>query len=181
MSITFITGPMFAGKTTRLFDELTKYIDAGGNKDDCLLIKHSFDTRYSNEYVISHDCKYCSYVKNIIMTDVNTDFAISLANYKWIGIDEGQFYNNLIGFCKIVSSHASIYISGLMSTSNQELFNPIRQLLPHVDNIVMLHASCALCKDKAIYTIKKNENGDEILIGGDDIYQSLCRKCYFNL
>lgn len=78
---------MFSGKTTELIRRLNRYAFA---QYRCLIIKYVNDTRYSNNYVATHDG-----VKIPAITLSNLyDIAPSIELYDVIGIDEGQFVSH---------------------------------------------------------------------------------------
>ena len=56
-SLKIIMGPMFAGKTTSLLNEISKY-----NSKDILVINHSVDNRYENEKISTH-ITYSSFIR----------------------------------------------------------------------------------------------------------------------
>jgi thymidine kinase len=55
-SLTIIFGPMFSGKTTRLIQELTRFVDVTQESHftKCLLINHTFDNRNPELKISSH-------------------------------------------------------------------------------------------------------------------------------
>jgi thymidine kinase len=88
--IQLILGPMFSGKTTELFRMLNRWKIAGRS---CVLVKHSFDTRYvlddeSSSMVVSHDGNK---VPAICVEKLSEDIDYQFGSYDVIGIDEGQF------------------------------------------------------------------------------------------
>ena len=50
--VNLLVGPMYAGKTTTLLRTISNHQKHG---DRALIIKHSTDTRYSTDTVITHD------------------------------------------------------------------------------------------------------------------------------
>ena len=50
--IIIITGPMYAGKTEELLKRIKRFTYA---KKKCILLKHSFDTRYNNNAIVTHN------------------------------------------------------------------------------------------------------------------------------
>lgn len=173
MSITIIYGPMFAGKTTTLINLINE-----NKKSNHLVIKHSLDNRYSDnsEELITHDkikTKATLY-KNLL------DISIDLTNITNIFIDEAQFFNDLLEFCKVQKTNGKhLFIAGLNKDINKNSFGYIDQLirLGLVDKEYKLYAVCE-CGEKAEHTIRKINNNTQILIGGSDLYKSVCNNCY---
>ena len=173
-----IIGPMFAGKTTTL---LTRYKSKKLSKKPKLLIKYKHDTRFSINCVRTH----CGSIN--IEADVFVDALIKiqgdiLDKYKFIFIDEGQFFPDLHDFVvKMLNADKHIYIAGLNGTFKQEPFPNLnlQNLIPLCDNIIFLRATCHLCKRKncASFTTRNCANQELIVIGGENLYKVTCRKC----
>lgn len=53
------------------------------------------------------------------------------------------------------------------------------ELLPLAEKITKLTAVCAVCAADAPYTQRLSDNDEVELIGGDDLYRPVCRKCFF--
>ena len=93
-SIELILGPMFSGKSTRLIEIIRKYTYKAKKT---IMIKFSGDQRYSDKSeVVTHDLiKYDS----IDCRNLRDSFEI-LKKYDVIGIDEGQFFPDLVEVCE---------------------------------------------------------------------------------
>lgn len=98
-----------------------------------------------------------------------------------IGIDEGQFFPDL---CRYANDYAArgarVIVTGLPLTSELQPFGGIVELLPFAEEIVRLNAVCARCgSDYGAFThFKAGRKTQDILVGGGDLYDSLCRECY---
>jgi len=101
---------------------------------------------------------------------------------KTIGIDEGQFFKDLAMGCQILTSFGSdVVVSGLNGTSERGAFSEISELIPYVETITKLNAICSCCGSEygAFTHYKGDKTKDtEIKVGGDDLYEALCRDCY---
>ena len=70
----------------------------------------------------------------------------SWMKYDVIGVDEGQFYPDVVEFCENASQFGKIVIvSALGGTYRREGFNSILDLVPKAEKIKQLHAICKLC------------------------------------
>ncbi len=70
-----------------------------------------------------------------------------------IGIDEGQFYPDLIeGVEKLVRQDKIIIISALDGTFERKPFGQIPNLIPLCDDVVKLNAICMVCGNDAPFT-----------------------------
>jgi thymidine kinase len=122
------------------------------------------------------------------MKKLNKDglMTIDYKEYDIIMIDEGQFFNNIIEFTKMaLKDNKKIYIASLKADFKGEKFGEVIDLIPIADNLIILHANCAVCaknkiKTNAIYSKKIDETDKEkiIDIGGDNKYMPVCREHY---
>lgn len=156
-----ITGPMFSGKTTTLSSKLT---------EKSLYINHSLDTRGNLFY--SHD-KNVSFKVKCVKTDKLTDDLVE--GYDVIGVDEAQFFDDIMKVVDWVENGKIVYVAGLHSDYKREKFGKIMDLIPLSDSLTMLKAKCKCGKD-AMFSKRKKENNDQILVGSIE-YEPVCRKC----
>jgi len=180
MSINLITGCMFSGKTSELINiaKMNKMI----NKD-VMIINYVGDTRYSeSSYITTHDriSLECERSKK--------DITEMLLNEKFIKaqvicINEGQFFENLVDFCKIaVSLEKEIHVCGLDGDYLKRPFGEILNLIPHCETFKKLRAICMTCKNGTLasFTKKLTYTTELIHIASSDVYLPVCRKCYNN-
>ena len=106
--------------------------------------------------------------------------------YDVIGIDEGQFFDDLINFCdKMANLGKLIIVAGLDGDYLREPFHNVLGLISKAKKVDKMLAVCMMCGDDAQFTMKKikkiksvtNDIAKRIEIG-DDIYVSACRKCF---
>ena len=83
--IELIIGPMFSGKSTELQRRIRRHLIA---KHDCVVVKHSRDTRYSVDSMATHDKQLISAISTTSLDDIYEE----LSKHDIIGIDEGQFF-----------------------------------------------------------------------------------------
>lgn len=176
MSITLIQGPMFSGKTT----ELIRYaVRADLAKKKTIMIKFSEDTRYSTNKVVSHD--HATY-DNVYITNDLTNVHHLSDIYNVILIDEGQFFKGLGSAVRHwAKSGVNVYISALTSDFYGEPWEEIKNIGP-IEYIVNLSAICMKCGEDAYFTELKDMpvGSSNVLIGADDKYIAVCRKCFIN-
>lgn len=176
-----ITGTMFAGKTKYLISKIEKY---SVSKKKIVYVSHKNDLmRSSNDKIFTND-KNLNELKNVDIVFIN-DF-INLDSYDYIFIDEFQFFKNTKNFIlSLLKKKKIIYIAGLNSNYKQEKWGEIIDLIPYCNKIKLLHSFCHDCIEKsknrnAIFTVKRNNIKEDVEIGGDEIYKTLCYKCYNN-
>ncbi len=188
--LTTITGPMFSGKTTELL-RLFSREEIGRRKS--FLFKPFIDHRYSEEKVVNHDGR--AIPANIVKTSeeiyqiCSTYF--SNANNKEqslknIFIDEVQFFESdiLDVIKRLTSQGINVFTSGLNQTYLGDPFpfkdgkNHIGFLMAISDYVIHLDAVCNNCGEAATKTYRKGHQTDTVVIGGTDIYQARCTKCF---
>lgn len=106
---------------------------------------------------------------------------------KWILVDEAQFLTSkqVEELAAIADKFGiNIICYGLRTDFKTNLFEGSKRLFEIADSIEELKISCG-CNNKAIFNARINKNrelvteGEQIEVGGDDLYVSICRKCYF--
>ena len=106
---------------------------------------------------------------------------------KWILVDEAQFLTEKqVEELAAVADNYSINIIcyGLRTDFKTQLFPGSKRLFELADSIEEIKSSC-FCNSKTSVNARLDENkkiitdGEQIEIGGDEKYISLCRKCYF--
>ena len=115
--IELILGPMFSGKSTRLIEIIRKYTYKAKKT---IMIKYFADQRYSDKSeVVTHDLiKYDS----IDCKNLRDSFHI-IKNYDVIGIDEGQFFPDLVEVCEeLALMKKTVIISALNGDFRMEPF-----------------------------------------------------------
>ncbi|XP_056443094.1 thymidine kinase, cytosolic [Gadus chalcogrammus] len=173
--IQVIFGPMFSGKSTELMRRVRRFQIA---QYKCLVIKYAKDTRYSEEGVATHDQCTMTAVPATRLADV---FPLT-KEVCVIGIDEGQFFPDTVEFCEAMANLGkTVIVAALDGTFQRKPFGNILGLVPLAESVVKLNAVCMQCYKEAAYTKRLGEEQEVEVIGGADMYQSACRKCYGGL
>jgi thymidine kinase len=169
-SIELIIGPMFSGKTTFLINRINRYTYS---KKKCVLIKYLGDTRYSNEFAATHDKIFH---KAISATMLSFDLYL---DYDVIGIDEGQFFPDILQFSeKMADNGKVVIISCLNADYLRKGFENVLKLVPISETITKLSAVCVNCGKDASFTKRLTDEKETEIIGGTDKYTALCRLCF---
>lgn len=170
--IQLILGPMFSGKTTELFRRVKRYTIA---EKSCLVVKYHRDTRYSADAASTHDKQTYEAVSAEKLWDVS----YSLSDYDVIGIDEGQFFPDLLEFCEFAANEGKIVIvAALDGTFQRKAFGPVLDLVPLAESVTKLTAVCMVCFQDAHFTKRIGSETEIEVIGGADKYIAVCRKCF---
>eukprot|EP00730_Choanoeca_flexa_P003935 TRINITY_DN11541_c1_g2_i5.p1 TRINITY_DN11541_c1_g2~~TRINITY_DN11541_c1_g2_i5.p1 ORF type:complete len:331 (+),score=32.21 TRINITY_DN11541_c1_g2_i5:80-1072(+) len=172
-AIHMIVGPMFSGKSTELLRRVKRQSVASKR---CLLIKYSKDTRYGLEGVITHDQQQSTAKACTVLEEARSE----AADYDVIGIDEGQFFPDLVEFSEEMANEGKlIIIAALDGTFQRKPFSSVMELIPLAESVVKLSAVCMICNRDAAFSKRLGNETEVELIGGADKYIAVCRKCYF--
>ena len=180
--IKLIIGPMFSGKTSKLITNYNCLINSKFSSKNILVINHTFDTRYSQKFLATHnnvtdiECEMFQNLSHITPTFIKKN------DYKAILINEGQFFKDIYNWVKIISKSdldTEIIISGLDADYKQEPFGDFLNIIPYCRSVEKLTSICSVCyKKQAEMTIRTSENKDQVVIGNQDIYKPICLECY---
>lgn len=106
---------------------------------------------------------------------------------KWILVDESQFLTSeqVEQLAMVVDKlDINVICYGLRSDFSTHTFDGSKRLFELADDISEMKISCS-CGRKAIINARVDKNGEiilngeQIMIGGNESYIPLCRKCYF--
>jgi thymidine kinase len=178
-------GPMFSGKTIGLIAQITRYRDLGCK---CLIINHSLDVRETSgtcKNLTFHSGASITIPDDITVISTNDLCNVDVTCYKCIAIDEIQFFPSVVIINEWVDVYGChVFVSGLNGSSERTPFGHTLDLIPHCDDISIIKACCLTCLKNngsltdAIFTQCKIVKESEVRIGGSDIYQPTCRRCY---
>ena len=171
--IELIIGPMFSGKSTRLIEIIRKYTYKAKKT---IMIKFFADKRYSEKSeVVTHDLiKYDS----IDCKNLRDSFDI-IKKYDIIGIDEGQFFPDLVEVCEeLALLKKTIIIAALNGDFRMEPFPVISRIISKADKIKLLKAYCFHCHKDAEFSLRIVQNNETVLIGAGEAYKPACRECH---
>ena len=177
-SIKLYLGCMFSGKTSELIREYTRYTKIGKK---VICINYTSDTRYGDDnYVYSHDLNKIECLRTQKLMSINLQ---DILKYDVILINEGQFFDDIIEFCKLYCDMYAkhIIICALDGDFMRKPFGKITELISLADEITKLTAFCTECKDStpAIFTLRLSQDTEQISINNN--YIPVCRKHYLIL
>jgi thymidine kinase len=175
-----ILGCMFSGKTTELIRVQKKW---QGKKQKTLVINFDGDTRYgSADECSTHNSLRVKCIKTNKLNKVDIKL-ISEANI--ILINEGQFFDDIVDFCKlwVDKNQKYIVVCGLDGDFDRKPFNNITDLIPLSNTVTKLSGFCDECikPSDAFFTGRIIDSNEKIVIGGNDMYKPLCRHHYLQL
>lgn len=177
---------MNAGKSIELIKVAHNYEERGKR---VIALTPEVDTRYGKGVIASRmglKIKAESFSENTNIFDL-----VSKENQKrkvdCVLIDECQFLkkNQVIELSKIVDIlNIPVLVYGLKNDFKNELFEGAYYLLVYADKIEEIKTIC-WCGRKATMVArvidgKVSSSGEQVVIGGNNLYVSLCRKHYMN-
>ena len=172
--IQVIFGPMFSGKTTELLRRIRRYKI---RNDSCIILKTK-DSRYSsdeNKLMTHDDFNYL----DAISCDNLMDKLDEALRHDVIGIDEGQFFSDIIPFAEsLANSNKIVIVACLDSDYRREPFGNICYLLAKSEKVTKLSSICHYCKKDAGFSARITKETAIKIIGGKDKYRPVCRTCY---
>ncbi|XP_059527363.1 thymidine kinase, cytosolic isoform X1 [Myotis daubentonii] len=128
--IQVILGPMFSGKSTELMRRVQRFQIA---QYKCLVIKYAKDTRYSSQFS-THDRNTMEALPASLLREVAQE-AMGVAV---IGIDEGQFFPDIVEFSETMANAGkTVIVAALDGTFQRKV-----EVIGGADKY---HAVCRLC------------------------------------
>lgn len=173
-------GCMFAGKSTELLRQYKINQQRFRNKNEILIINHAADIRYAEEgksVVSTHNKEQLeSQSVSCLKTLQESEEYIQS---KVILIDEAQFFTGLYDFVikAVEDDNKIVYVFGLDADSDRKSFGELLQLIPMATTYQKLFAKCD-CGADAIHTKRIVESNEQMLVGSQDSYIPVCRRCY---
>ncbi len=173
-----ILGPMYSGKTSRLVEI---YNQCNFCNISVAVINHSYDNRYDDEMLTTHDkikipCIKTTHLNTLCLPDKTNEVYAS----KVILINEGQFFPDLMEFViAMLDMNKQIYVCGLDGDFERKKFGQMLDIISYADKVTKLTSLCSLCKNgtKGIFSLRLSPEKMQTVVGSDN-YIPVCRKCY---
>lgn len=183
----FHHGAMNSGKSIEVLKVAYSYKEQ--NKETILLTS-SLDTRSGKSYVASRigikqvaqavnpDTDVLILIQSIINKIDKQIFAVI--------VDESQFLTEkqVIQLTQVVDNLGiPVLCYGLKNDFQNKLFEGSQALLVYADKIMEIKTVCMFCNKKATMNLRIHNghpiyHGEQVLIGGNESYISVCRQCY---
>ena len=172
---------MNSGKSSSLLQAAHNYIELG---HEVLLFTSGLDNRYGTGKITSRIGieKEASIINPGDYTVLH-DAVLQIENnpkIKAVFVDECQFLdeNQIDILSDIVDNHdVTVFCYGIRTDFEGKLFIGSQRLFEVADCIEELRNICS-CGRKAIMNARMVQSTEKVLIGGNDIYKSMCRKCF---
>jgi thymidine kinase len=172
--IEVITGSMFSGKSEELIRRLRRVQIA---RQAVQIFKPRFDTRYSNDHIVSHSEMRIS---SETVSNSKDLLALVQPETEVVGIDEGQFFDqDLPAVCnQLANMGKRVIVAGLDQDYLGKPFEPMPQLLAVAEYITKTLAICMVCGNPANHTQRLVASSDRVLLGAQGTYEARCRHCF---
>ena len=185
----FRYGTMGSAKTAMLLTQAYNFEERGMNY---LCMKPIIDNREKENVIrsrigIERRCSWI-YPEMDLYRYLKEQFEHSLVVKDWILIDESQFLtaDQVDQLARVVDDYGvNVVCYGLRTDFQSHLFEGSRRLLELADSIDEIKSTCS-CGRKTIINARIDSqgnivtDGNQVEIGGDDKYVSLCRRCWRN-
>jgi thymidine kinase len=165
-------GPMFSSKTSSLLATLEKY---KYQHKKVIVFKPNIDDRYSISEVVTHGgwkvpavcVKSGSEILEYLMSHDEEPQVVAVDEAFMIpGSADALTWLYTYGFTVVVSS--------LEMSSAGKPFTEIEKMLPWATQVNKCSAVCTVCGRDAHFTHKKQTGGEEIEVGGSELYEPRC-------
>lgn len=172
--IEVICGSMFSGKTEELIRRLNRALIAQQKVE---IYKPQVDKRYSKEKVVSHNQNAIA----SIPVNFAHDILLQAGHCDVVGVDEAQFFDpEIIHVCNQLAIQGKrVIVAGLDMDFKGEPFEPMDKLMAIAEYITKVHAICMDCGNIASYSFRRTKSKKTVVLGEKDIYEALCRKCFY--
>ena len=140
------------------------------------IFKPRIDDRYAKDAIVSHsDLRIPS--RGVRKA---ADVLRHAHEAQVIGIDEGQFLGpDLLDVVqKLARMGKRVIVAGLDQDYLGRPFEPMPQLLAIAEYITKTLAICVVCGAPANRTYRKVSRGGRVVVGGAEIYEARCRRCF---
>lgn len=180
--LTVVSGPMYAGKTTELLKRILWA--RNGEMKAVLVVKPSFDNRYSATKIVSHDGLSVDAMSVTSWDDVG----YLLDDAELVCFDEVQFFQephfkpehngaqvSIIAAVKnLLQRGVDVVCSGLDMDWRGDPFAITASLMAMADEVLKSTANCTTCGRPAAKTFKKVSNDEKVELGATDLYEARC-------
>jgi len=182
----FFYSTMNAGKSTALLQSNHNYLES--NLRTVLFIPKEIGSKCNGQIVSRIGLK-----ADAIIADKNYKFFSELEKMNDIScvfVDEAQFLSKqqVHELGRIADDlNIPVMCYGIRTDFQGKLFEGSLELLAIADNLKELKTICSECDKKATMVVRLNSNGEiilkgeKILIGGNEVYKTLCRKHFRKL
>ena len=171
-TMTVYVGPMFSAKTSRLLLDLERF---KYQHKRSFVFKPSLDDRYSSDEVVSHTGWRHEATTIKEGADLVRVLAEATETPDVVAVDEAFMLPGIADvLIWLYRSGITVVVSSLDMSYAGKPFKEVERLLPWATRIEKCTAVCTECGREAHYTHKKQTSGEEIEVGGAELYEPRC-------
>ena len=175
--VVLFMGPMFAGKTTALMNEINKCEE---EKRSLIIFKFDRDTRFSNTDISTHN----GMQHPAVSTATLMEHLQKSLEYDSIFIDEGQFFSDIVEFVnELYDNKKNVFISCLDGSFQRKQFSEslsVLKLIQIAEPFQKMHALDKFTNQSASFSMRTIESKELIVIGSEEMYQPVSRSTFFD-
>ena len=184
----FFYSTMNAGKSTALLQSNHNYKES--NLKTLLFVRKSIADKSNGKIVSRIGLEADAIIVNDEYEFYDEIIKKQSEKISCIFVDEAQFLTKkqVHSLGKIADElNIPVMTYGIRTDFRGELFEGSQELLALADNLKELKTICSECDKKATMVVRLDSNGkillegEKILIGGNEIYKTLCRKHFRKL
>jgi thymidine kinase len=175
---------MNAGKSIEVLKIAHNYEEQGKK---VLILTSSIDDRHGVGKITSR----VGLVREAITIFNNTDIIALVKGalpVNCVLVDEGQFMSekSVAQLCRVVDQYSiPVIVYGLKTDFQNKLFPGSEALICWADKIEEVKTVCWFCDRKAMVNMRIHDGkpvreGEQIMIGGNESYIPVCRRCYLS-
>lgn len=186
-------GSMASAKSLRLLSTAYNFEE---KNVQIMVLKPSLDTRDGEGVIksragLERKCIMVDHDVNLykVVKAYKNVLASQLETLKWVIIDECQFLteaqidqlSDVVDFLDV-----NVMCYGLRTDFKSRLFPSTKRLFELADDIEEIKSTCECGERKASINARFDNNGeiitegDQIMVGGNETYRAICRKCWKN-
>ena len=186
-------GSMASAKSLRLLSTAYNFEE---KNVQIMVLKPSLDTRDGEGVIksragLERKCIMVDHDVNLykVVKAYKNVLASQLETLKWVIIDECQFLteaqidqlSDVVDFLGV-----NVMCYGLRTDFKSRLFPSTKRLFELADDIEEIKSTCECGERKASINARFDNNGeiitegDQIMVGGNETYRAICRKCWKN-
>ncbi len=169
-----ITGPMYAGKTSHILQEILWINHCNHN---VLVLKPGIDNRYSEDHIATHDQLRFPCFSMRDWDQVLDKYNLKRYNYHTVFLDEVQFMDTkqtLDVVHQMLVDGINVVAAGLNQDSRGQPFETTALLLAVSDEVKLIQSVCSVCGKNGTKTQRIDDVEDRVNVGSVGVYEPRC-------
>ena len=170
-TLTLICGPMFAGKTTALREEIARARAAGAR---VAVVKPARDTRYAPDAIVTHRGERTPAVP---VAGLGEALAMDA---DLVAVDEIHFFGAAAAEAvdALLARGTSVVVAGCDIDHFGDLFAPFDALLPRADAVRRIAGTCVRCGAPSTHSERLLATRERVVVGGIGDFVATCAACF---